>query len=698
MRSPEFIRKRDGKIVSFNRKKIEQAIFKAAVAVGGSDYNEACRLTDIVVSKLYERFGEDGVPIVEEVQDLVEKILIEKGHAKTAKAFILYRDKKRFLRETKNAFIDVLGVVDGYLTENDWRVKENSNSSYSLSGLLMHTAGSIIANYTLNKIYPQSIADAHRNGDFHIHDLSMGIAGYCAGWSLQLLLTEGFGKVEGHIESKPPKHFSTALGQIVNFLGTLQNEWAGAQAFSSFDTYLAPFVRFDNLSYRDVKQEIEKFVFNLNIASRWGGQTPFTNLTFDLVVPADLKDKFIIHGGEVKNYKYSEFQKEMDMINKAFIEVMMAGDAKGRIFTFPIPTYNITKDFKWDSEISDMLFKMTAKYGYPYFQNFINSNLNPEDVRSMCCRLQLDLRELKNKTGGIFGAGESTGSVGVVTINLPRIGYLAKDKEDYFKKLDRLLLLASESLEIKREIVQKNIDNGLLPYTKQYLGTLKNHFSTIGIIGMNESMVNFLKKDLSAKESIEFAKEVMNHILDKLKIFQEETGNIYNLEASPAEGASYRLAKIDKKFFPDIYTSGETEVFYTNSTQLPVDLTNDLVVNLEHQNIFQPMYTGGTVFHIYLGEAISDYQSVKMLIKKVCETYKIPYFSYTPSFSICKNHGYIKGIKDICDICGEETEVYSRVVGYFRPVKKWNKGKKEEFKIRKFYSLNGVKNGKKIRN
>lgn len=692
MRSPHFIRKRDGKIVSFNRVKIEEAIFKAAVAIGGNDFNQARKLTDKVVETLYERFGEDGVPIVEEVQDIVEKILIENGHAKTAKAYILYRDKKRFLRETKNSFVDVLQVVDGYLNENDWRVNENSNSSYSLSGLLMHTAGNILANYTLNKIYPQSIAEAHRNGDFHIHDLSMGIAGYCAGWSLQLLLTEGFGKIAGHVESKPAKHFSTALGQIVNFLGTLQNEWAGAQAFSSFDTYLAPFVRFDNLDYKAVKQELEKFIFNLNVASRWGGQTPFTNLTFDLVVPEDLKEKYIIHGGEVKNYKYKEFQKEMDMINKAFIEVMMAGDAKGRIFTFPIPTYNITKDFNWDSEISNLLFKMTAKYGYPYFQNFINSDLNPEDVRSMCCRLQLDLRELRNKTGGIFGAGESTGSVGVVTLNLPRLGYLAKVKKDYFNRLDRLLLLASESLEIKRKIVQKNIDNNLLPYTKKYLGTLKNHFSTIGIIGMNESCINFLGKDLSKPESIEFAKEIMHHILEKLKQFQEKTGNIYNLEASPAEGASYRLAKIDKKFFPEIYTSGEDEVFYTNSSQLPVDFSHDLVKNLEHQNIFQPMYTGGTVFHIYLGEAVSDYKSVKTLIKKVCENYKIPYFSYTPTFSICPNHGYINGIKETCDICGAETEIYSRVVGYFRPVKKWNKGKKEEFRIRKFYDYKNIDN------
>ena len=572
----------------------------------------------------------------------------------------------------------------------------------------MHAAGEVISYYTLEKIYPQNISFAHKNGDMHIHDLTMGIAGYCAGWSLKNLLYEGFGGVSNKVEAAPAKHFSTALGQIVNFLGTLQNEWAGAQAFSSFDTYLAPYVYYDGLSYEEVKQEIQKFVFNLNVASRWGGQTPFTNLTFDLKVPEDLKDEFIVHAGEVKDKKYSQFQKEMDMINKAFLEVLYFGDAKGRIFTFPIPTYNISKDFDWDSEIANLLFKVTGKYGYPYFQNFINSDLKPGDVRSMCCRLQLNLKELKNKTNGLFGSGESTGSIGVVTINLPRIGYLAKNENEYFNYLNRVLLLAYESLEVKREIVKKNMDNGLFPYTKRYLGTLNNHFSTIGIIGMNESLVNFIGKSIYDREGIEFALKVINFIKEKLKEFQEKSGHLYNLEATPAEGTSYRLAKIDKQLYPDIITASDLketfknsenreylnndiisnnniEPYYTNSTLLPVFYTDDLFEALEHQNIFQPLYTGGTVFHIFLGEEVSDSNSVKFLLKKACENYKIPYFSITPTFSVCKNHGYIKGKTYKCPHCGEETEIYSRVVGYYRPVNNWNKGKKEEFKNRKEY-------------
>ncbi|MCX8059393.1 MAG: ribonucleoside triphosphate reductase [Spirochaetes bacterium] len=696
-----FIRKRTGQIVSYDSSRITDAIFKAAVAVGGTDYGLAVRLTKKVEEELVKKFG-DGVPTVEEIQDIVEKVLIENGHAKTAKAYILYRDKKKFLRETKNIFLDVLKVVDGYVCQGDWRVNENSNSGYSFSGLLMHAAGEIVSHYTLEKIYPEDISKAHRSGDMHIHDLSMGIAGYCAGWSLKNLLYEGFGGVPNKVEAAPAKHFSTALGQMVNFLGTLQNEWAGAQAFSSFDTYLAPFVYYDGLSYKEIKQEIQKFIFSLNVSSRWGGQTPFTNLTFDLKVPEDLKEEYIVHEGKIKDKKYKEFQKEMDLINKAFLEVMYEGDAKGRIFTFPIPTYNITKDFEWNSEISDLLFKVTGKYGYPYFQNFVNSDLKPSDVRSMCCRLQLDLRELKSKTNGIFGAGESTGSLGVVTLNLPRIGYISKTKEQFFANLDRVLLLAFESLEIKRDIVQKNLDSGLFPYTNRYLGTLEHHFSTIGIIGMNEALYNFMRKNIYEKDGIEFALEIIYYIKNKLKEFQKKSGHLYNLEATPAEGTSYRLAKLDKEKYPDIITASDlaiingnkvsenVEPYYTNSTLLPVFYSDDIYEALEHQNIFQPLYTGGTVFHIFVGEEISDYQSVKVLIKKVCENYKIPYFSVTPTFSVCPIHGYIRGKVEKCEICGSETEIYSRVVGYYRPVNNWNKGKKEEFFERKTYNYETI--------
>lgn len=696
-----FIRKRNGQIVSYDSSRITDAIFKAAVAVGGTDYGLAVRLTKKVEEELVKKFG-DGVPTVEEIQDIVEKVLIENGHAKTAKAYILYRDKKKFLRETRNIFLDVMTLVDSYVMKDDWRVNENSNSNYSLSGLLMHAAGEVISHYTLEKIYPEDIAKAHKEGDLHIHDLTMGIGGYCAGWSLKNLLFEGFGGVPNKVEASPAKHFSTALGQIVNFLGTLQNEWAGAQAFSSFDTYLAPYVYYDNLSYKEIKQEIQKFIFSLNVSSRWGGQTPFTNLTFDLKVPEDLKEEYVVHEGKIKDKKYKEFQKEVDLINKAFLEVMYEGDAKGRIFTFPIPTYNISKDFDWDSEISNLLFKVTGKYGYPYFQNFINSDLKPSDVRSMCCRLQLDLRELKNKTNGLFGSGESTGSIGVVTINLPRIGYLSKTKNEYFANLDRVLLLAYESLEIKRKVIKKNMDNGLFPYTKRYLGTFDHHFSTIGIIGMNESLYNFMKKSIYEKEGIEFALEVINYIKNKLKKFQEESGHLYNLEATPAEGTSYRLAKIDKQKYPDIITASDLskyfintkdienenyEPYYTNSTLLPVYYTSDIYEALEHQNIFQPLYTGGTVFHIFLGEEVTDPNSVKLLLKKACENYKIPYFSITPTFSVCQIHGYIRGKVEKCPHCGNETEVYSRVVGYYRPVNNWNKGKKEEFRQRKVYNF-----------
>ena len=684
----EKVRKRNGEVVDFDASKIETAIFKAAKAVGGHNRTLAKSLTEQVIEYLENIYKED-IPSVEDIQDIVEKILIENGHAKTAKAYILYRKEQEVARDAEKLLLDVEKTIDGYIEQDDWRVNENSNSDYSFSGLLMHTAGSVIANYTLKKVYPKDIADAHKNGDFHIHDLSMGIAGYCAGWSLKELILEGFNGVAGKVESTPPKHLNTALLQMVNFLGTLQNEWAGAQAFSSFDTYLAPFVRADKLSYDDVKQAIQTFVFNLNVASRWGGQTPFSNITLDWTVPEDLADDYVIIGGKIMDTQYKDYQKEMDMINKAYMEVMLEGDAKGRVFTFPIPTYNITKDFNWDSENANLLFEMTAKYGIPYFQNFINSSLKPSDVRSMCCRLQLDLRELKARTGGLFGSGEKTGSIGVVTINLPRIGYLSSSKKEFFGRLEYLMGLAKESLEVKRKIVAKNMENGLLPFSKRYLGTLDGHFNTIGLVGMNEAIMNFMPgEDITTEKGWEFAVEVLQFMRDVLSDFQEETGNLYNLEATPAEGTAYRLAKIDKERFSDIITQGESEPYYTNSSQIPVNYTDDIFELLENQNELQAMYTGGTVVHIFLGEDAPEKDAVKALIKKVAYGYKVPYYTITPTFSVCDEHGYFKGKQETCPECGKPTEVYSRVVGYYRPVKMWNKGKKEEFKERNEYKIN----------
>ena len=678
------VRKRDGQIVPFEQERITNAINKAFVAKGYSADTARMlsrSLSDRVVKSLEKRF--DGeVPEIEDIQDLVEATLISENFSKVAKAYIIYRKQREDVRKLKETMLEVDKVMDGYLDQIDWRVNENSNSGYSLSGLLMHAAGSVVANYVLTKIYPKEIAEAHRNGDFHIHDLSMGIAGYCAGWSLKQLLLEGFNGVEGKIEASPPRHLETALGQMVNFLGTLQNEWAGAMAFSSFDTYLAPFVRKDNLSYREVKQAIQQFVFSLNVASRWGGQTPFTNITLDWVVPEDMKEEPAIVGGKLMDFTYADVQKEMDMINKAFIEVMMAGDASGRPFTFPIPTYNITEDFDWDSENSYLLFKMTAKYGLPYFQNFINSDLDPGDVRSMCCRLQLNLKELRAKTGGLFGSGESTGSIGVVTLNMPRIGYLSDTKEEFFERISELMELAKESLEIKRKVVERNMENGLLPYTKRYLGTLNNHFSTIGLVGMNEALLNFMGKDIGTEEGRKFAVEVLNFMREKLEQFQEETGHIYNLEATPAEGTSYRLARIDREKYPEIIAAGEEESYYTNSTQLPVGYTDDIFEALDLQDELQALYTGGTVLHGFIGEEIDNPEACKLLVKRIAENYHLPYYTITPTFSICRTHGYIAGEHFTCPKCGEPTEVYSRVVGYFRPVQNWNKGKKEEFRQR----------------
>ena len=681
------IRKRDGRIVDFDQEKITEAIWKAAQAVGGRDKSLAKRLSNQVVQLLIERFA-GRIPGVEDIQDIVEKVLIEDGHARTAKAYILYRKQRESLRKIKSTFLEVERIVSDYLNQVDWRVRENSNIGYSISGLLMHVAGSVLSQYTLDRIYPMEISDAHRNGDLHLHDLYFGLSGYCAGWSLKQLLYEGFNGVPGAIESNPPRHLDTALMQMVNFIGTLQNEWAGAQAFNSIDTYLAPFVRKDKLSYKEIKQAIQKFVFNLNITSRWGSQTPFTNLTFDWMVPEDVKNEPVILGGKLLDETYRDYQKEMDLLNRAFIEVLMEGDRNERPFTFPIPTYNLTRDFDWESENAKLLFEMTAKYGLSYFSNFINSDLNPSDVRSMCCRLRLNLRQLdRNITGGLFGSGDSTGSVGVASINMPRIGYLSRTKEEFFERLEYLMNLAKTSLEIKREMVERNMSGGLLPYTKRYLGTLRNHFSTIGPLGMNEACLNLFGKGIASKEGKEFALEVLKFMREKLQDFQEETGHIYNLEAVPAEGTSYRLARIDKRKYPDIITAGERVPYYTNSTLLPVNATDDVIEALEHQEDLQTLYTGGTVFHIFLGEKMSSGEACKNLVKRIVYNSRIPYLTVTPTYSVCSDHGYLAGEHSKCPICGKDCDVYSRVVGYFRPVRNWNEGKQEEFRQRVEYKI-----------
>lgn len=644
------VQKRDGQLVLFEETHITDSIFKAIKAVGQDDYSKAKNLSKKVFTILDIFFRGGVIPTVEMIQDLIEKTLIESSEVEIAKAFILYRDQRRRLRDEDVAMMDVQKTMDGYLRQSDWRVAENANMNYSLSGLLMHAATSVFAHYTLNTVYPPEISDAHRNGDLHIHDLGMGIAGYCAGWSLRQLLTEGFNGVPGKIDSKPPKHFDSALWQMINFIGTMQNEWAGAQAFSSFDTYLAPLVKHDGLPYKKVKQALQGFVFNMNVPSRWGGQTPFSNLTIDWVVPEDMKNKKAIVGGKEADFTYGECQEEMDMINKAFMEVITEGDAKGRVFTFPIPTYNITQDFDWDSDNAKLLFDMTAKYGIPYFQNFINSELKPSDVRSMCCRLQMDMRELRQKGGGLFGAVEMTGSIGVVTINLPRIGYLSKTKEEFFERVLKLMDFSKESLELKRKMVQRNMDNGLMPFTKRYLGTLQNHFNTIGVNGMNEALLNFFGKDtnIATQKGIKFTEEVLDVMRDRLTKYQEETGHIYNLEATPAEGTAYRFAKMDKERYPDIITAGKDEVYYTNSTQLPVGYTTDIFEALELQDSLQIKYTGGTVLHGFLGEMVSDPETCKQLVKRIAYNFKLPYFTITPTFSVCPKHGYIPGKHETC--------------------------------------------------
>lgn len=648
--------KRDGSIEPFNPEKIVIAISKAGSATGEFDTQVSKELVNsMVLPRINAKKGR--AVSVEDVQDIVENVLFDTAFEKSYKAYTLYREDRRKSRETKKALIDVEKSMNEYLRQDDWRVKANANQGYSLGGMILNISGKITANYWLNNVYPEEVGVAHRNGDYHIHDLDM-LSGYCAGWSLRSLLNEGFNGVANKVESNPPKHVSSALLQMVNFLGSLQNEWAGAQAFSSFDTYLAPFVRVDKLSYEELKQRIQEFIYNLNVPSRWGTQTPFTNLTFDIHCPEDIRDDIPLIGGKEVDFKYGDLQKEMDMINKAYMEVMIAGDAHGRIFTFPIPTYNISKDFGWDSANSELLFEMTAKYGLPYFQNFINSELKPNQIRSMCCRLQLDLRELLKRGNGLFGSAEQTGSVGVVTINCARLGYVFKgDKEGLYKRLDYLMGLAKTSLEIKRKEVQKHMDQGLFPFTKRYLGTLRNHFSTIGVNGINEMIRNFTndKFDITSEEGHAFAIEFLDHVRAKMVEYQEETGNLYNLEATPAEGTTYRFAKEDKKRWPDIIQAGTTKNnYYTNSSQLPVGFTDDPFEALEMQDDLQRKYTGGTVLHLYMGERISTSHACKELVKRALTHFKLPYITITPTFSICPKHGYIAGEHKFCPLCDDE--------------------------------------------
>ena len=699
----KYVRKRDGKLEPFDQERITTAVWKAAKAVGGKDREQAKSISDEVMVELRSRFGEDGCPTVEEIQDVVENQLIENGHAQTAKAYILYRKQHQDMRELA-ALLSSADLVDQYLEIEDWRVKENSNMSYSLQGLNNYLSSTVIAKYWISRIYPANIAEAHFSGDLHIHDL--GVLGpYCVGWDISDLLLSGFGGVSGKIESKPAKHFRTALGQIVNFFYTLQGEAAGAQAFSNFDTYLAPFIRYDDLSQKEVEQSLQEFFFNMNVPTRVGFQTPFTNLTLDLTVPTFMKDEAVLFNGRVTQDTYGDMTKEMEMFNLAFAEVMRQGDSKGRVFTFPIPTYNVTKDFAWDSPVAKAVFEVTAKYGVPYFSNFVNSDLDPQDVRSMCCRLRIDNRELRKRGGGFFGANPLTGSIGVVTLNMPRIGYLSKDEDEFFQRLEGVMETAKTSLEIKRKVLESFTESGLYPYSRRYLRNVKegygkywkNHFSTIGLVGINEAIVNLLGVNITAPDGQEFAVKLLTFMRERLLDFQEETGSIYNLEATPAEGTSYRLARIDKRRYPEISVANQKQVvanhaepFYTNSSQLPVDYEGDLFEALQHQERLQTLYTGGTVFHIFLGERLHSWESAAELIRKVSWSSRLPYFTLTPTFSICPNHGYTSGEHKQCPVCGAQCEVYSRVVGYLRPVDQWNDGKQAEFAIRRTFDKSVV--------
>jgi ribonucleoside-triphosphate reductase len=684
--------KRDGKITDFSISKISNAIAKAFDAQNKQYNADIVDFLALKVTADYQNLIENGLIGVEKIQDSVERVLVQAGYADIAKAYILYRKQREKVRNMKTTLLDYKELVNSYVNIDDWRVKENSTVTYSVGGLILSNSGAITANYWLSEVYDENVANAHRNADMHIHDLSM-LTGYCAGWSLKQLIQEGLGGIEGKITSSPASHLSTLCNQMVNFLGIMQNEWAGAQAFSSFDTFLAPFVKTDNLSYKEVKQCIQSFIYGVNTPSRWGTQAPFTNVTLDWTIPDSLAELPAIVGGKEMDFKYRDCKKEMDMINKAFINIMIEGDANGRGFQYPIPTYSITKDFDWsDTENNRLLFEMTAKYGTPYFSNYINSDMQPNDVRSMCCRLRLDLRELRKKGGGFFGSGESTGSIGVVTINMPRIAYLATDETDFYNRLDKIMDIAASSLQTKRTVITKLMNAGLYPYTRKYLGTFDNHFSTIGLIGMNEAGLNanWLRADLMHQPTRQFAKAVLNHMRDRLVKYQEQYGTLFNLEATPAESTTYRLAKHDVKSYPDIITAakpGDTP-YYTNSSHLPVGATDDIFEALELQDELQVLYTSGTVFHAFLGEKLPDWHSASVLVRRIAENSRLPYYTISPTYSVCKTHGYINGEHFKCPQCGEETEVYSRITGYYRPVKNWNEGKSQEFKDRKVYDAN----------
>ena len=684
--------KRDGKIAEFDISKISAAIKKAFEATNVEYNDDIIDFLALKVTADYASKVKDGKIQVEDIQDSVESVLSRGGYEEVAKAYILYRKQREKIRNVKATMLDYKELVNDYVNSLDWRVKENSTVTYSVGGLILSNSGAITANYWLSEVYDQEIADAHRNADIHLHDLSM-LTGYCAGWSLKQLIKEGLGGIPGKITSAPAKHLATLCNQMVNFLGIMQNEWAGAQAFSSFDTYLASFVKYDQLSYDQVKKCIESFIYGVNTPSRWGTQAPFSNITLDWVVPKDLAEQKCIIGGKEMDYTYGDCQKEMDLVNRAFIEVMIEGDANGRGFQYPIPTYSITRNFDWsDTENNRLLFEMTAKYGTPYFSNYINSDMEPSDVRSMCCRLRLDLRELRKKSGGFFGSGESTGSVGVVTINMPRIAYLSKTPEEFYKRLDKMMDIAARSLKTKRTVITKLLNEGLYPYTKHYLGSFDNHFSTIGLVGMNEACLNapWLRKDLTDAESQQFTKDVLNHMRERLSDYQEQYGDLYNLEATPAESTSYRFAKHDVKRYPDIITasnSTEKTPYYTNSSHLPVSYTSDIFDALDVQDELQTLYTSGMVFHAFLGEKLADWKVTANLVRKIAENYRLPYYTISPTYSICKEHGYLSGEQDVCPKCGRRTEVYSRITGYYRPVQNWNAGKTQEFKDRREYVI-----------
>ena len=683
--------KRDGEVAAFQLSKITQAIEKAFQAQEKQYTPDMMEMLGLRVTADFQNKIKKDQVSVEDIQDSVENVLIQCGYSEVAKAYILYRKQREKVRNMKSTILDYKEIVNSYVKVEDWRVKENSTVTYSVGGLILSNSGAVTANYWLSEIYDKEIADAHRNADIHIHDLSM-LTGYCAGWSLKQLIKEGLGGIEGKITSAPAKHLSVLCNQMVNFLGIMQNEWAGAQAFSSFDTYLAPFVKADHLTYPEVKKCIEAFIYGVNTPSRWGTQAPFSNITLDWTVPDDLAELPAIVGGKEMDFKYKDCKKEMDMVNKAFIETMIEGDANGRGFQYPIPTYSITKEFDWsDTENNRLLFEMTSKYGTPYFSNYINRDMQPSDVRSMCCRLRLDLRELRKKTGGYFGSGESTGSVGVVTINMPRIAYLSQDEDEFYQRLDRLMDISARSLHIKREVIGKLLDEGLYPYTKRYLGSFDNHFSTIGLVGMNEAGLNarWLRADMADEKTQKFTKDVLNHMRERLSDYQEEYGELYNLEATPAESTAYRLAKHDKKHYPDIITAGHEgdTPYYTNSSHLPVDYTSDIFDALDVQDELQTLYTSGTVFHAFLGEKLPDWKAAATLVRKIAENYRLPYYTLSPTYSVCKEHGYIAGEHFICPTCGKKAEVYSRITGYYRPVQNWNDGKAQEYKNRTVYDI-----------